>query len=265
MTAKNNYSLCAIVAGVLLAFMVNLPTPASAYRRSCHFVVELNPEGERLEPVIYSFRVYGTTERYTRVNDLRRSIRSSVTTCLQSHWANRDAESPPASCTDLADTFEMQECPFSEMAEQFRDDICDANLEEQRLTVDIEVFIRGKRGCLERDEERGVVDPAAYVVIAPDYNITCPIGDSGSWGTYFRPPLPNTRLPGMDILPWIALEGDQDWRACDEHCENTAGCEAWTLRGAGTSGPSRPEPQCILKSGTPQAVEDDCCQSGIME
>ncbi|MBY4892938.1 PAN domain-containing protein [Rhodobacteraceae bacterium N5(2021)] len=249
-------------------FIALMPVPSDAqpYRRSCHFVVEVVPQGAGLEDILYSFRIYGTTPRYSRVNDLRRVIRDYGTTCLQTHWANRDADGAPPECREPTH-FEMQEYPFTAMADQIRNDLCDANPGELRLTADVELFIRGERGCIERDEERGVVDPARYIVLAPNYQLTCPARDIGGFENVepsppAAPSHPNTRFPGNDIT-LIELEDAEGWQACWQACEETAACHAWTFRDAGTSGARYTGPICLLKSEVGEMVEDDCCQSGV--
>jgi hypothetical protein len=146
------------------------------------------------------------------------------------------------------------------MYTQIREDICDANRAETRLTADIELFIRGHRGCLERDEERGVVDPAAYVMIAPNVRINCPIREGGGSEMGGPAPLENTRLPGHD-LPGGRSNGLASWRECREQCVFADGCGAWTFRPAGVWGES--QSVCLLKSRAASQVEDSCCTSGI--
>ena len=259
---KQRFGRIAVAAALGLSILATGAAPVEAqHRRSCHFVVEVVPTDGASEQLIYSFRVYGTVQYRSQANDLRRDIRRDVTTCLQSHWANRDAGSAPAACDTR---FEMQEYPFTSLAEQIRDDLCNANRDALRVTADVELFIRGERGCIERDEERGVVDPAAYIVLAPGYQLVCPIRDAGGSEAYFPfTRLPGVRLPGHDLaqVPMTRSQGPDD---CEAECADYGtACQAWTYRGPGTSGARYPDGVCLLKSAGRNETNDPCCESGI--
>ncbi|MCP4380015.1 MAG: hypothetical protein GY798_01060 [Hyphomicrobiales bacterium] len=233
------------------------------HERSCHIVVEVNPTDAGLAGKIYSFRILNTVDRRSQANDGRRAIRQRVTSCLQTHWNDRNTNRPSL-CQD-ADRINMSQYPFESMFEEIRQDICGANRDQLRVNVDVELFIRGERGCLERDEERGVVDPAAYVVIASNFRLNCPIPEGGGWemgGAPATPPLPNIRLPGRDIPP--PREVSNDWKECWRLCEATDECGAWTFRAPGTW-PGTASAVCLLKTGAGVHVPDACCQSGIKE
>lgn len=241
-------------------------SPAVAqHERSCHLVVEVNPTGTGLEGLIYSFRVFINVSRRSQANDGRREVRQHVTDCVLAHWNDRN-ETRPYACQDWGRA-NMEQYPFNNMYEQIRQDICDKNRNELRLPVNIEMFIRGKRGCLEYSEERGVVDPAARVEIASNFTFNCPIREGGRFecvGECCEPPLPHIRLPGNDLPGGVIPTPDEGWCDCQARCERNTDCQAWTWRDAGTSGPGSPE-YCLLKSQAGQRIQDDCCHSGIKE
>lgn len=247
-------------AVVLFAVVAALPAMAQ-HERSCHIVVEINPTEAGLTDKIYSFRIFNTVDRRSQANDGRRAIRQRVTSCLQTHWNDRNT-TRPSLCQD-AGRIDMSQYPFENMFEEIRQDICGANRDELRLNVDVELFVRGERGCLERDEERGVVDPAAYVVIARGFRFNCPIPEGGGWemgGAPAAPPLPGIRLPGRDIAP--PREIANRWQECWGLCEATDACGAWTFREPGTWR-GTDSAVCLLKSGAGPQVVDTCCHSGI--
>lgn len=239
----------------------------AAERRSCHFVVEVNPTDDGLEHVIYSFRVFNTVGNRFQFNDARRVIRRRVIDCVLAHWNDRN-ETPPYACRDWG-RVEMSEYPFQNIYEEMRQRICETNRDELRLPVNIEMFIRGRRGCLERDEERGVVDPAVRISIASNFEFNCPARE----GSRFEmipappdtPPLLNIRLPGNDLRD-IGPQHRQaeTWQECWRRCEYNDDCRAWTFRAAGTSGTGSAA-LCLQKSGVTIQVPDTCCQSGIKE
>jgi hypothetical protein len=150
------------------------PALAQPYRRSCHFVVEVNPIGPG-EGVTYSFRVFRIVQSLREANDGRRDIRQHVTICVRGHWNDRN-ETRPYACQDWGYGSDMEQYPFDNMYQQIRQDICHANrapVRRHNVPVNIEMYIRGERGCLERSEDRGV-DPVAIVSIARNFNFDCP-------------------------------------------------------------------------------------------
>ncbi|MEZ5667575.1 MAG: PAN domain-containing protein [Alphaproteobacteria bacterium] len=242
------------------AAMLSVAGPAVAdHERSCYFTLEVNPTDASQQNAIYPFTVFNTVQYLTQVNDGRRAIRQHVTGCVETHWNDRNATRPFA-CQDSG-RIDMAQYPFQNMYEQIRQDLCDANRDAVRLPVNVTLFIRGERGCLERDEDVGV-DPVAWAVIATSHQLNCPIREGGGWEMSgpqppANPPLPNTRLPGHDI----GAQAVDDWQACWTLCERTDGCAAWTFRAAGTSGPGSAA-LCLLKDGVGVQVADGCCQSG---
>ncbi len=150
---------------------------------------------------------------------------------------------------------------------------------QPRQSVDLVLFIRGDRGCVEHYGSSGYLDPVERVEIASGYWIDCPTpqeivqpetGQIGiappqqltCVGESCAPPLPNTRLPGHDISD-SAIPG-RTWRTCQHSCQDNAACRAWTFRRAGTSGAGSPE-HCLLKSEAGTQTPDACCDSGIKD
>ena len=169
-----------LALSVLLALALALPASGTDYRRSCLISITVNPFTTGRSTENYNFRVFNTVTQWADVNDARRAIRGHVENCVLTHWANRDGSSRPAACHDSG-RIDMGHYPFDAMLAQIRDDICARNPDALRLSVDIELFIRGKRGCLEYSEERARVDPAAHTMVAPDFRLNCPIREGGGW------------------------------------------------------------------------------------
>jgi len=250
---------------VCLCFAVGVAAVAAAnpvmadYRRSCHFEVEVKPTESGLEAVIYTFRIFNTVEHRRDANDGRRAIRQRVTNCILGHWNDR-SETRPYACQDSG-RIEMSQYPFNNMYEQIRQGVCDKNREQLRLPVNIKMFIRGERGCLEYREDRGV-DPVAIVSIASNFRFNCPIREGGAFEP--SPPLPRTRLPGNDLHGIGAQAEAETWQECRDRCERLDACRAWTWRAAGTSGAlAEGAALCLLKSAAATPVPDPCCHSGI--
>jgi hypothetical protein len=259
-----SFLLCFAVGS--LAIAASNPVMADE-RRSCRFEVEVKPTESGREDVIYTFVVFNTVEHRIDANDGRRAIRQRVTNCILGHWNDRN-ETRPYACQDSG-RIEMSQYPFNNMYEQIRQDICDKNRDQLRLPVNIKMFIRGERGCLERSEDRGV-DPVAVVSIASNYRFNCPIREGGASergpGTPpDRPPLPNIRLPGNDLLDIPLAERQvETWQQCWSKCDANNNCLAWTFRAANTPG-TGPHALCLQKSGEGAHVSDTCCQSGVKE
>jgi hypothetical protein len=249
-----------LMTTIAVAIAVSAIQPAMAdYRRSCRASLEVRQAGTNTARRAYQWTVYNTVTLYAQVNEARREARRAIVNCVQTHWDARDAEAAPYSCQSQG-SLEVREYPFENLAERLRDDLCAANPREFRQDVDLVLFIEGERGCVV---DGGNINPATRVDIASGYRINCPIPSGESWacvGEGCEPPLPGIRLPGNDV-------GDsdipgQDWRVCEQMCEETPACGAWTWRAAGTSGPGSPE-RCLLKSRAGTQIHDSCCHSGI--
>ncbi|OGF66381.1 MAG: hypothetical protein A2Y62_12455 [Candidatus Fischerbacteria bacterium RBG_13_37_8] len=68
----------------------------------------------------------------------------------------------------------------------------------------------------------------------------------------------NTDRPGMNLDNFNLDTADP--QLCAEKCRQNADCKAYTYVKPGIQGPSA---RCWLKSGTPDAKENNCCTSGI--
>jgi hypothetical protein len=239
--------------------------PAKAdYTRSCRATLEVRAAGANTAREFYHWVVRNTVTLYTQVNEARREARRAIVTCMQAHWDARDADAAPHACQSYG-SLEFVDYPFANLAERLRDDLCAARPDEIRQDVDLVLFIEGERGCVE---DGGNINPATREDIASGYRIDCPIPDAGSWECVGEgcsgegAPLPGIRLPGNDIS--VTATPGEDWRACQQRCEDSAACQAWTWRDAGTSGPGSPE-ACLLKSRAGTRVSDTCCHSGIKD
>lgn len=234
------------------------------YRRSCRTVLEVVPQESGIRAEFYDFPVYNTVSRYYRVNEARRVIRRAVTSCLRTHWDQRDSESRPVACQSQG-SLDFSHYPFDNLAARLRDDLCSANPDVLQMNVTINARIEGERGCVVNG---GNINPHTRVHLADSYQINCPARDIGSWICAgcppSEPPLPNTRLPGNDIGGiWIAGE---DWQTCWQMCEDNADCRAWTYRAPGTTWwLEESSARCLLKRAASALVRDNCCQSGIKE
>jgi hypothetical protein len=154
----------------------------------------------------------------------------------------------------------MSQYPFNDMYEQVRQDVCDKN-RDVRLPVNIKMFVRGKRGCVERDEE-AIVDPVGIISVASNYELNCPARECGAFEP--SPPLPRTRLPRHDLHGIGAQAEAETWEECRDRCERLDACRAWTWCAPHTSGAlAEGAALCPLQSGADPRVSDPCCHSGI--
>lgn len=250
-----------MATAVILVFAFQ-SAEAREYRRSCRASLEVRAAGTNTVRESYQWRVHNTVSHYYQVNDARREARRAIVTCMRNHWDARDADGAPYACQSQG-SLEFRDYPFSNLAERLRDDLC-AVSDEIRQQVDLVLFIDGERGCVV---DGGNINPATRVDIASDYRVNCPIPEGGTWecvGEGCEPPLPGIRLPGNDLAGGVRPTPDQGWRNCEQMCEETSECQAWTWRDVGTSGPGSTE-MCLLKSRAGMQISDRCCHSGIKE
>jgi hypothetical protein len=257
---KTSWQQMSLLATAVAAIAISTYQPAEAdYRRSCRAQLEVRAAGTNTVRELYQWRVYNSVTYYHEVNEARRQARRAIANCMRTHWNARDSDTVPRACQSHG-SLEFRDYPFVRLADRLRDDLC----AESAANVDLVLFIDGERGCVV---DGGNINPATRVNIVSNYRVNCPVPDAGTWecvGEGCEPPLQGIRLPGNDLAGGIRPTPGQGWRNCEQMCEDTTECRAWTWRRAGSSGPGSSE-MCLLKSGERVRVTDPCCHSGTRD